>query len=206
MTIPAIEEYDLGSPELSVKNKVTWSIEPTRSLLLVHDMQDFFLNLLPQNLRNTLIKNCQNLIGWAREKSIPIVYTGQKGNMSSKERGLLYDFWGAGMSADPKHTKIAATLSPQPGDAVLKKWRYSAFFSSELADIFNTQRRDQMIICGVYAQIGILTTALDAYSRDIEVFLVQDGIADFSHAAHQHMLMYAASCCASVLPVEEVLV
>ncbi|MCL6325063.1 isochorismatase family protein [Pectobacterium polaris] len=205
MAIPQIEEYDLGSPALSVKNNVSWNIEPSRSLLLVHDMQDFFLAPLPTMLRNTLIKNCESLISWARSHSIPIVYTGQKGDMTPKERGLLYDFWGSGMSAEPVHTKIASALSPQPEDYVLKKWRYSAFFSSPLDEIFNRNQKDQIIICGVYAQIGILTTALDAYSRDIEVFLVQDGIADFSCAAHQNMLTYAASCCAAILPVKEVL-
>jgi isochorismate hydrolase len=205
MTIPIIEEYDIDTPELSISNKVNWNIEPASCLLLVHDMQNFFLNPLPTLLREKLLKNCKSLISWAREKEIPIVYTGQKGCMTSKERGLLYDFWGAGMSANPNHTAIASIISPQPEDSVLKKWRYSAFFSSELADIFTTHSRNQIIICGVYAQIGILTTAIEAYSRDIEVFLVRNGIADFSRTAHQHTLNYAASCCASILSVEEVL-
>ncbi|CAM3814836.1 isochorismatase family protein [Serratia silvae] len=205
MAIPNIEEYDLSSLETTISNKVDWRISPSRGLLLVHDMQNFFLNPLPGLLRNTLLENCAQLINWARENSIPVVYTGQKGSMNAKERGLLYDFWGAGMQADPIQTAITPLLAPQLGEPVLKKWRYSAFFSSELADIFTAQMRDQIIICGVYAQIGILTTALDAYSRDIEVFLVQDAIADFSQDAHQRMLAYAASCCASILSVEEVL-
>ena len=204
MSIPEIEDYDLGSPSLSISNKVSWRIEPARSLLLVHDMQNFFLNPLPNSLRNTLLENCNKLITWARENSVPVVYTGQKGSMTVKERGLLYDFWGSGMCAESAHTAIDPLLSPAPGDYVIKKWRYSAFFSSELANIFSEFNRDQIVICGVYAQIGILTTALDAYSRDIEVFLAQDAIADFSLAAHQRMLTYASSCCASILSVEEV--
>ncbi|CAD5673268.1 isochorismatase family protein [Escherichia coli] len=204
MAIPEIEDYDLCSVVSLMPNKVNWSITPSRSLLLVHDMQNFFLNPLPELLRNTLLTNCAQLLAWARGQSIPVVYTGQKGSMNAKERGLLYDFWGVGMDADPVHTAITPLLSPQPGEPVLKKWRYSAFFSSELANIFSDQQRDQIIICGVYAQIGILTTALDAYSRDIEVFLVRDAIADFSQAAHQRMLTYAASCCASILSVGEV--
>lgn len=204
MAIPDIEDYDLGSLASSLPNKVNWRITPVRSLLLVHDMQNFFLNPLPELLRHTLLANCAQLLAWARRYDVPVVYTGQKGSMSTKERGLLYDFWGAGMDADPLHTAITPLLSPLPGEPVLKKWRYSAFFSSELADIFSHQQRDQIIICGVYAQIGILTTALDAYSRDIEVFLARDAIADFSQAAHQRMLTYAASCCASILSVNEV--
>ncbi|MDQ7097746.1 MULTISPECIES: isochorismatase family protein [unclassified Serratia (in: enterobacteria)] len=205
MAIPDIEDYDLSSLASSIPNKVDWRMTPARSLLLVHDMQNFFLNPLPELLRNTLLANCAQLLAWARKHAVPVVYTGQKGSMSAQERGLLYDFWGAGMDADPLHTAITPLLSPQPGEPVLKKWRYSAFFSSELANIFSDQQRDQIIICGVYAQIGILTTALDAYSRDIEVFLARDAIADFSQVAHQRMLTYAASCCASILSVDEVM-
>jgi len=205
MAIPVIEDYNLASQSLSVPSKVDWRMEPSRSLLLVHDMQSFFLNPLPELLRQALLDNCEKLIAWARENSIPVVYTGQKGSMTVKERGLLFDFWGGGMIADPMHTQIAPALSPLSGEQVLEKWRYSAFFSSSLTDIFSDHNRDQIIICGVYAQIGILTTALDAYSRDIEVFLVKDAIADFSLSAHERMLNFAASCCASILSAEEVL-
>lgn len=205
MAIPAIEDYDLSSIVSSTPNKVNWRITPSRSLLLVHDMQNYFLDPLPEALRNTLLENSLLLINWARERGVPVVYTGQKGSMTQKERGLLFDFWGAGMIADKNHTAITHPLAPRDGEKIIKKWRYSAFFSSELSDMFSSMQRDQIIICGVYAQIGILTTALDAYSRDIEVFLVRDAIADFSKIAHQRMLSYAASCCAAILPVNEVM-
>ncbi|WP_445364798.1 isochorismatase family protein [Microbulbifer sp. ANSA003] len=52
----------------------------------------------------------------------------------------------------------------------------------------------------------MLTTALDAYSRDIEVFLVQNAIADFSFAEHKQMLRYASKCCAYVLPADKVVI
>ncbi|WP_445364249.1 isochorismatase family protein [Microbulbifer sp. ANSA003] len=136
MAIPTIRNYDLDSTTLSVANNVPWEIDASRVLLLVHDMQDYFLTPIPHSMREKLVRNCSALISWSRENSVPVVYTGQKGDMTPEERGLLFDFWGHGMSAAPSHTKIASPLTPHPEDDVLDKWRYSAFFSSRLGDIF----------------------------------------------------------------------
>jgi trans-2,3-dihydro-3-hydroxyanthranilic acid synthase len=204
MSIPQIENYQLRSADLSVINIVKWRQENERSILLVHDMQQYFLDLYPLALRRELVENCKNLLCYAREHNIPVVYTAQRGDMSEKERGLLLDIWGKGMSSQSEHTVITEELAPEKEEAVLAKWRYSAFHATTLHDIFLEHHRDQMIICGVFAHIGVLTSAIDAYSRDIEVFLVQDAIADFSKQAHFQALKNAAECCAKVLPTQEV--
>lgn len=202
--IPPIEDYDLHAPELRAANVVTWTHDPARSALLVHDMQAYFLALLPPALRRGLVENCRTLVDHARAKQVPIFYTAQRGDMSPQERGLLRDFWGDGMRSAPEHTAIAEALAPRPRDTVLTKWRYSAFFATALEEALRGDGRDQLILCGVYAHIGVLATALDAYARDIQVFLVQDAVADFSRQAHAQALRHAAACCARVLPAREV--
>ena len=86
-----------------------------------------------------------------------------------------------------------------PGDWQFTKWRYSAFFRSELRDQMREAGRDQLIICGVYAHVGVLATAVEALSHDIQAFLVADAIADFSAGYHRMALEYAAGRCAVVV-------
>ena len=45
-------------------------------------------------------------------------------------------------------------------------------------------RRDQLILCGVYGAIGITATAFDCVNKDIQSFLVPDAIVDFDFNTH----------------------
>ena len=63
-----------------------------------------------------------------------MAYTAQPGGMTGEERGLLRDFWGPGMRVDPPTREVVAQLAPGRGDWVFTKWRYSAFFSTDLLE------------------------------------------------------------------------
>ncbi|MNJ60933.1 putative isochorismatase [compost metagenome] len=66
--------------------------------------------------------------------------------------------------------------------------------------------RDQLIICGVYAHVGVLFTAVEAFTNDIQTFLVADAVSDFSEKYHRMALEYAAQRCAVVCTTEDVFV
>lgn len=204
--IPAIESYTLPPISQLPVNIANWKIDSERAVLLVHDMQKYFIQRIPlENPRMTLLKNAKLVRDRCNAADIPIAFTMQPGSMTEKQRGLLKDFWGSGMKADPNDRQIVDELTPTAKDWLLTKWRYSAFYQSDLLKRMRDVGRDQLIICGVYAHIGVLATALDAFSHDIQVFLVADAIADFSEAHHFMALNYAAQCCAVTLSANEVM-
>lgn len=134
---------------------------------------------------------------------MPVAYTAQPGGMTTEQRGLLLDFWGPGMRMDPVDREVVESLAPAPGDWLLTKWRYSAFFRSDLLQRMREEGRDQLILCGVYAHVGVLMTAVDAFTNDIRPFLVADAVADFSAAHHRLALEYAAARCAMLITAKE---
>ncbi|NEB67110.1 isochorismatase family protein [Streptomyces fulvissimus] len=198
--IPPIPSYSLPTAGDLPANVAPWTVDPDRAALLVHDMQHYFLRPLAGAgpLREELVANIAALRERCEELDVPVGYTAQPGGMSSAQRGLLKDFWGEGMRMDPADREVVAPLTPRAHNWQFTKWRYSAFFRSDLLGRMREQGRDQLILCGVYAHVGILATAVDAFTNDIETFVVADGVADFSAGHHRSALSYAAQRCAVV--------
>lgn len=207
MAIAEIENYDLPLPEQLPQSKVTWKLDPQRAALLIHDMQEYFIAPFSRSSSpmREVLRNIADLKAACTEAGIPVYYTAQPGGMSKRDRGLLMDLWGPGMTVSPAHRQILPELSPTSRDTVLTKWKYSAFHKSKLDSLLAGGGRDQLIITGVYAHVGCLMTAVDAFSQDIQPFIVSDGVADFSREEHDLCLSYAASNCAFVTPAGSVL-
>ncbi len=202
--LPAIASYPFPtSGELPV-NTATWTIDPRRAVLLVHDMQRYFLKPFPAGVREQLVRNASLVRAWCAERGIPVAYTAQPGGMNPEQRGLLKDFWGPGMRTEPADREVVEELTPAAGDWVLTKWRYSAFFRSDLLERMRSRGRDQLIVCGVYAHVGVLMSAVEAFTNDIETFVIADAVADFSEEYHRMAIRYAAERCAVVVTAEEV--
>lgn len=205
--ISPIKPYPMPGSSGLPANIAQWSADAARAVLLIHDMQRYFLAPFSQELspRRELDHNTALLRHRCTELGIPVAYTAQPGGMTEQQRGLLGDFWGPGMRADPAERRITEPIRPAAHDWVFTKWRYSAFFRSDLLARMRESGRDQLLICGVYAHLGVLMTAVEAFSNDIETFLVADAVADFSADYHRLAVEYAAQRCAVVATTETVL-
>lgn len=207
MGIPAIQPYSVPSGEELPVNQADWKVDPARAVLLIHDMQKYFVGAFPGGADPalSLMANVRALREHCDGLSVPVSYTAQPGGMSDQERGLLKDFWGPGMAMSPEQREVVDGIRPQAYDQVFTKWRYSAFHRTGLLDQLRTSGRDQLIICGIYAHIGCLATAIESYTNDIETFLVSDAVADFDLEHHRTALDYAAGRCAVVQPTRTVI-
>lgn len=206
MGIPPITDYAMPTGAELPANQMSWELDPARAVLLLHDMQQYFVDFFPAGRPpiRQLIDNARAVRGAAATLGIPVVYTAQPGAMTRQQRGLLYDVWGPGMNDEPRQKQIIDELAPAENDTVLTKWRYSAFCRSRLSELLHETGRDQLVICGVYAHVGILMTALDGFSHDIQTFVVADAVADFSLDHHRMALAYAARLCAMVVTTDAV--
>ncbi|EKO3810995.1 isochorismatase family protein [Vibrio harveyi] len=205
MAIPSISGYSLT--KVKPENRVNWSVEPHRAVLLIHDMQQYFLNFYDagSELIQTLTRNIQEIKQACIDAGIPVVYTAQPGDQRQEDRALLTDFWGPGLKADDNITRISPALAPTEQDTVYTKWRYSAFQRTPLKSMMDETGRDQLIIVGIYAHIGCLQTAAEAFMTDIKAFMVSDAVADFSASDHDMALNYVAGRCGYVLDKQQLL-
>ncbi|MFC4065302.1 isochorismatase family protein [Actinoplanes subglobosus] len=203
--LPRITPYPIPTGFGLDKARVAWRPDPRRAALLVHDMQNYFLapfGTADQALLARVIANIARLRRYAADHDIPVFFSAQPGGQSLGERGLLQDFWGDGPPPDEQALAIVDALTPGPGDVRLTKRRYSAFVGTPLAGLLG--QRDQLIVTGVYAHIGVLATALDAFMRDIQPFVVADAVADFSPAHHRDALRHVTDRCGVVATTAEI--
>jgi bifunctional isochorismate lyase/aryl carrier protein len=194
--LPRIGAYELPAPGEIPTPRAPWQVNPKRAALLIHDMQNYFVGAFGGNAPiGTVVANIRALRDRCDALGIPVFYTALSGDEDRRDRGLQADFWGPGMPARDGQPEIVADLTPAPGNIVLHKWRYSAFQRTTLEPMMRVRGRDQLIVCGIFAHIGVLMTTADAFMRDIEAFMVADGVADFSRQYHDLALTYAAGRC-----------
>lgn len=143
-----------------------------RSVLLVHDVVNHFVRdddpeLLP------VLECIARLLGAARDGRLPIVFAapgqgdpaiGIRPAVAAQGRSI----WGT-VAAD-----VPASLGPRPGEIVIRKPRYGAFFGTALADHLRQTGRDTLIVCGISLAGGVETTVRDADNRDLTSIVVRD--------------------------------
>ncbi|MFF1920309.1 isochorismatase family protein [Streptomyces sp. NPDC058221] len=206
MALPAIAPYAMPAADELPANRVGWTVDPARAVLLVHDLQNYFLSAYDNEAEPIpeLLAHVAELKKEAARIGVPVLYTAQPGGQSPDERGLQQDFWGPGLPDDPHAAAVAEAVAPDEDDTVLTKWKYSGFVRTDLLERLREQGRDQIVITGVYAHIGVLMTACDAWMQDIQAFVVADAVADFSAEDHAMALRWAAGKCAVVTSTREV--
>ncbi|WP_126975882.1 isochorismatase family protein [Frigidibacter oleivorans] len=203
--LPAIAAYPLPAAADLPAPRAPFRLDRARAALLVHDMQAYFCAPYPQgdSPLAPAIAHIARLLAAARAAGVPVFYTAQELRQDRRDRGLQADLWGPGMQAEGAEAILPA-LAPAPGDHVLVKHRYSAFQRSNLEPLMRARGRDQLIVCGLYAHIGCMLTAAEAFMRDIEPFFVADALADFSRDRHDMALSWVAEICGVPMMTDQV--
>lgn len=199
MGLPTIAPYQVPRQDELPANRVDWRPDASRAVLLVHDMERHFVGVFEPDAEplTEVVPNIRALARQARAAGVPVVYCAQPSGQTPQQRGLQLEWWGPGVS-DASQEAIIDELAPEPGDVHLTKWRYSAFQRTELREMLRGWGRDQLIITGIYAHIGCLMTAAEAFQQEVQAFLAADAVADFSADDHRMAVQYAAKRCAVV--------
>ncbi|MFG2595282.1 isochorismatase family protein [Streptomyces sp. NPDC048462] len=194
MGLPVIESYDMPDVTALPRSWPSWTIDPDRAALLVHDMQNHFVRAFPPGRSPVvqLVENIAALRELAGTLGMPVVFSAEPAAQSPGRRGLVADVWGPGIGSGPGDSAIIEALVPRPGEHVLPNVRPNAFLHSHLSRLLRSTGRDQLILCGVHAHLGVLLTAADAFMNDIQPFVVADAVADFSAEEHSMALRWAA--------------
>ena len=96
----------------------------------------------------------------------------------------------AAMSENTKGHELWPTLDVRPEDAIVKKYRFSAFLpgASDLPNILRARGIDTVLITGTVTNVCCESSARDAMMSNFRVVMVSDGNAAMTQAEHEASL------------------
>jgi nicotinamidase-related amidase len=181
----AIEPFNLH--EMQLKREA--------SALLVIDMQEFFLD--PQSPTFTcgglaILPNVKRLIEGFRAAKRPVIYTRHVHRADGSDAGIM-GWWWEGMCVEGSpESEMHHDLAPQPGEPVILKRRYSAFYNTDLETVLRGFKVEDLVITGIMTNLCCETTARDAYMRDYRVFIPADATGSVCEEMHLASLLNLA--------------
>jgi nicotinamidase-related amidase len=84
----------------------------------------------------------------------------------------------------PDWDELIPELDRQPGDLVIMKRQWGAFYGTDLDLQLRRRRLDTIILCGIATEFGVESTARDAYERGYELIFAEDAMTGLSVESH----------------------
>lgn len=164
-------------------------IDPATTVMVVVDMQNDFVAEGAQ-LRSAqaaaMVPKLANTLKICRETGVRVVFTAHVHRRDGSDMGLYDDLYPpiADRSALVDGTPgvdIFAELAPAPGEHVIKKHRYSAFFATDLDLILREWGITTVVISGTTTENCCHATARDAMFRNYKVVFLSDATGTFDY-------------------------
>ncbi len=197
----------------------TWGARPA---LLVVDVNYNFTGDRPEPILESIkrFRNSCGEIAWqaipriaalldvARNHGVPVLYSTQGYRPDATGVGS----WGQKNSraTSPSEeslrfgAEIVKEIAPRPDEIVIRKDKPSAFFGTALVSHLVARGVDTVVIAGTTTSGCVRASAVDAFSYNYRVVVVEDCVFDRSETPHRANLFDLQSKYADVAPSREV--
>jgi nicotinamidase-related amidase len=159
----------------------------TKALVVIDLVEDFLspsgpLYLGPEAAR--VVPAAAEELERARARGWPVVFVCD----SHREGDPEFVLWPAHCLCGSPGAAVVAELAPRPGEPIIAKRRYSAFFGTDLDLTLRERGVKEIVLVGVCTNICVLYTAADARMRNYAVTVMAPATASFDQAAHEFAL------------------
>jgi nicotinamidase-related amidase len=194
-----------------------WTLEKDRTALLIIDMQNAFTEpggSLEVPMAREVIPNIKRLAERCRMFGMPVIYTVSAHYVddvlvSPLELAYQPHLDGRLIRPGSHGDEICSELSPEASDFVVRKYRFDAFYGTNLETLLRTLRYpaaiDTLIITGTVTNICCESTARSAFMRDFKVAFLADATGGLDDQSQQATLNILGRCFARIMTVDEVL-
>jgi len=162
-------------------------------LLIIDMLNDFFAEGPLAARRPALVRALNELVALFRGHGLPIIWVRQEFAPDLHDAFLALRDSGTPVTiGGTAGCQMLPDLDVRPGDRIVVKKRYSAFFGTDLDDVLDSLGPGALVLAGVNTHACVRTTAIDAYQRDYRVVIASDCVASYDEEHHQVTMRYLA--------------
>jgi nicotinamidase-related amidase len=186
-------------------------VDPAHTALVVVDMQRDFCEPggafdqqgVDISMYPPLIPRVAGVIAGARSAGVQVIFVqmtvlpGRRSDSPAQIRfnlrlhlashGNVEPLWYAADGSAGQ--EILPQLAPADGDLVVKKYRSSAFWGTNLDMLLRSNGIESVVVCGCTTEGCVESTARDALFNDYYVVIVEDCVASDDRAQHEASLL-----------------
>lgn len=166
------------------------ALKPENTAVVLIDLQKGIVTLPgAPHPSSAVVANARQLLEAARAAgaTVVLVHTGPAANGRDRLAPL------ADAPMPVRHlasdwTELVPDLGPRPGDLVILKHQWGAFYGTELDLQLRRRRISTLVLGGIATEFGVESTARDAYERGYSQVFVSDAMTGLTAESHDHTL------------------
>ena len=168
-------------------------IEPARAAFLLIDMQNGFIDgASPLCIAGAAatVPACAHALAAAREHGLAVFHVRRAYAADGSDvEAVRWEAWAEGgrplSSADPMSLECPSELAPAPGEPVVVKPSWSAFFGTDLDFLLRARGIGTLVLAGTTTPNCVRSTAYDGLARGFNVAILRDATSSRSPEAQE---------------------
>jgi nicotinamidase-related amidase len=171
-----------------IDSKVDLKLDARRTAIVVIDLQKG-IAAMPGGAPHTkpaVIANCARLLAAARAAGAQpvLVHVGGSPDGADRLHSTADQPMRAAGTLPPDWSELIPELDRQPGDLVILKRQWGAFYGTDLDLQLRRRGLTAIVICGVTTEFGVESTARDACELGYELVFAEDAMTGMSAESH----------------------
>jgi nicotinamidase-related amidase len=171
--------------------KETKDIDKTRTALIVIDLQKGIVGMPSEpHPANVVVANASKLAQAFRKNQMPVFLVRVTPSADGKD-GLQPVTDSKSQMNFPRPSdwaEVVPELDPQPGDFIITKRQWGAFYGTELELQLRRRKIETIVLWGISTNVGVESTARFAYEYGYQQVFVEDASAARSADEHNHTM------------------
>ena len=170
----------------------TLSIDPKKAALILIDLQQAIVNrpCAPHSCP-AVVQNASRLADKFRALGATVVLVNVDFHPDGRDRldvpvDAPQQFNPAALP--PNWAELRPEIGPQPGDLLITKRQWGAFYGTELDLQLRRRAVRTIVLGGIATNFGVESTARDAYERGYAQVFVEDAMTSVTAEAHEFVV------------------